>query len=125
MIKNELSKIGINSIDIFMNYIFSDLFSSLNKHKCLNTYNELDVFEKNLEEIIQKSIISFKENYKSFNKSLNEKYSFQNFIEERYIKISKDEYPFYNYFYYSDYINEAYLINKLKYFEKDRYPVLL
>ena len=125
MIKNELNKLGINSIDIFMNYIFSDLFSSLNKHKSLNNYNELDEFERNLEEIIQKSIISFKENYKSFNKSLNEKYSFQNFIEERYNKVNKDEYPFYNYFYYSDYINEAYLINKLKYFEKDRYPVLL
>ena len=39
--------------------------------------------------------------------------------------LDKEEYPFYNYFYYSDYINEAFLLDKLKSKEKDEYPVLL
>lgn len=46
MIEHELNKLGINSINLFMNYIFSDLFSSLNKHKSISDYNELDEFEK-------------------------------------------------------------------------------
>ena len=44
MINNELNKLGINSIDIFMNYIFSDLFSALNKHKNITDYYELEEF---------------------------------------------------------------------------------
>ena len=123
MINNELNKLGINSIDIFMNYIFSDLFSALNKHKSITDYNELEEFEKHLEELIQKKILSFKENYKSLNKSMNDKFSFQDLIEERYMDLNKNEYPFYKYFYYSEYINEAYLMDKIK-SKKDKYPVL-
>ena len=124
MIKNELNKLGINAIEIFMNYIFSDLFSCLNKNKSLNSYYDLIKLEKVLEEIIQKKILSFKENYKSFNKSRNNKFSFQNLIEERCIDVDQEEYPFYKYFYYSDYIDENCLLNILNYKEKDRYPVL-
>ena len=125
MIKNELNKLGINAIEIFMNFIFSDLFSCLNKNKSLNSYYELIKLEKALEEIIQKKILSFKENYKSFYKSRNNKFSFQNLIEETYIDLDQNEYPFYKYFYYSNYIDENYLLNILNYIEKDRYPVLL
>ena len=124
MIQNELNKLGINSIDLFMNYIFLDLFSALNKHKSVNNYYELNEFEKKLEELIQKKVISFKKNYKSISKSMNENISFQNLIEESYSELNKDEYPFYKYFYYSNYIDEVYLLEKLKYIERDRYPVL-
>ena len=124
MINNELNKLGINSIDLFMNYIFSDLFSALNKHKSITEYYELEEFEKKLDELIQKKILTFKENYKSMNKSMNNKFSFQDMMEERYNDLNKKEYPFYNNFYYSDYINEAYLLDKIK-SKKDKYPVLL
>ena len=123
MINNELNKLGINSIDLFMNYIFSELFSALNKHKSITEFNELEEFEKHLEELIQKKILSFKENYKSLNKTMNDKFSFQDLIEERYMDLNNNEYPFYKYFYYSDYINEAYLLDKIK-SKKDKYPVL-
>ena len=83
MIQNELYKLGINSIDIFINYIFLDLFSALNKHRAINNYKELESFEKILEGIIHNNIINFKEQYKSFNKSMNNKFSFQYLIEER------------------------------------------
>ena len=45
-------------------------------------------------------------------------------MEDRYNDLNKKEYLFYNYFYYSDYINEAYLLDKIK-SKKDKYPVLL
>ena len=124
MINYELNKLGINSIDLFMNYIFSDLFSALNKHKSINYFDELEEFEKDLDELIHKKILSFKENYKRLNKSMNDKFSFFDFIEERYNDLNKKDYPFYKYFYYSDYINEAYLFDKIK-SKKDKYPVLL
>lgn len=124
MINNELNKLGINSIDLFMNYIFSDLFCALNKHKSINYFDELEEFEKDLDELIQKKILSFKETYKRLNKSMNDKFSFLDFIEERYNDLNKKDYPFYKYFYYSDYINKAYLLDKIK-SKKDKYPVLL
>ena len=123
MINYELNKLGINSIDLFMNYIFSDLFSALNKHKIITEYYDLEEFEKSLDELIKNKISSFKENYNNMNKSVNDKFSFQDIIEEKYCEVNKNEYPFYEYFYYSDYINEAYLLDKVK-SKKDKYPVL-
>ena len=123
MINYELNKLGINSVDLFMNYIFSDLFSALNKHKIITEYYDLDEFEKSLDKLIQEKISSFKENYKNMNKSMNDKFSFQDIIEEKYNELNKNEYPFFEYFYYSDYINEAYLLDKVK-SKKENYPVL-
>ena len=123
MINYELNKLGINSIELFMNYIFSDLFSVLNKHKIITEYYELEEFENILDELIKNKISSFKENYKNMNKSVNDKFSFQDIIEEKYNELNKNEYPFYEYFYYSDYINETYLLDKVK-SKKDKYPVL-
>ena len=129
MIKFELKKLDINSIEIFMNYIFSDLFSALNEHENLTDYTELINFEKELDELINKKIIIFKEEYKKINIlsefDSKDKYFFQNVLDERYRNLNNDEYPFYNYFYYSDYVNEDYLLNILSHSERERYPVLL
>ena len=129
MIKFELKKLDINSIEIFMNYIFSDLFSALNEHENLTDYTELINFEKELDELINKKIIIFKEEFKKINIlsefDSKDKYFFQNVLDERYRNLNNDEYPFYNYFYYSDYVNEDYLLNILSHSERERYPVLL
>ena len=123
MIEHELNKLGITSINLFMNYIFSDIFTALNKHKNLSYYDELDEFEKTLDILIQKKIKSFIEDYKNLNKSMNNNFSFQDIIDEKYDFLNDKEYPFYNYFYYCDYINESYLLNRIK-SKKDEYPVL-
>lgn len=49
--------------------------------------------------------------------------SFINLLEEKVYKLknSKEDYPFYEYFYYSDYIDEKYLTSINKY---EKYPVL-
>ena len=132
MIKIELNKKGINSIDMFMNYIFSDLFSSLNGHNSINNYDELIKLENQLDKLIQNKIIGYKKDYKSFNNTIEldtkdktNKYLFQYFVQEKNFEVNKNDFPFYNYFYYSDYINEDYLLKKLNYIEKDKYPVLL
>ena len=106
-----------------MNYIFSDLFSALNKHKIITEYYDLKEFEEKLDKLIHEKISSFIGNYKNMNRSVNDKFSFQDIIEEKYNQLNEKEYPFYEYFYYSDYINEAYLLEKVK-SKKDKYPVL-
>ena len=130
MIKTELNKIGINSIRIFMNYIFSDIFSALNEQTNIDKYDDLIIFEKKIDELIRKKIKSFKEEYKNFNNNLigkdaENKFLFQNILDERYKELNEDEFPYYNYFYYSEYLNEDYLLSKLEHKDRDRYPVLL
>ena len=42
---------------------------------------------------------------------MNDNFSFQDFIEENYDNLNIKEYPFYNYFYYSNYIKKTHLLN--------------
>ena len=60
ILKNELLNENIDSIEEFMNYIFSDLFLLLNSSKKLDNYEDLIEFENNLEQKIQKLIKEFK-----------------------------------------------------------------
>ena len=61
LLKNELLKENIDSIEDFMHYIFVDLFKLLNSQKKIDDYKELIKFENSLEEQIQKLIHKFKE----------------------------------------------------------------
>ena len=128
MIKFELNNLDITAIELFMNYIFSDIFSTLNKHESLNEFSKLIEFEKELDELINKKINIFKEEYKKINDlsqfDKNEN-TFQNILDEKYEKLNEDDYPFYNYFYYSDYVNEDYLLDNLNHSEREKFPVLL
>ena len=129
LLKNELNKIGISSIEIFMNYIFSDLFSVLNQRKTIKFYNTFIDFESKLEKLIQDKIIEFKNDYQNFNNvkdiDRNNNFFCENLLDERYREFKDKEYPFLEFFYYSDYINEEYLLDKLYYLERDKYPLLL
>ena len=60
ILKNELLKVEIYSIEKFMNYIFVDLFPILNKKECINDYDSLIKFEDELELHIQESIKKYK-----------------------------------------------------------------
>jgi len=129
MIKFELKKLGISSVDIFMNYIFSDIFEALNNHKTITEYNELINCEKELDELISEKIENFRKEYSKIN-NLNEfnskdKFVFQYLLDERYRELDNIDYPFYNYFYYTDYINEDYILDLLKCIDRDKYPLLL
>ena len=60
LLKNELLKENIESIEKFMSYIFTELFPILNKEKKINDYKTLITFEDNLENEIQAMIRKFK-----------------------------------------------------------------
>ena len=130
IIKNELLKENIYSIENFMNYIFIELFPILNKEKIIDNYNKLIELENRLELKIKEIIKKYRE-YDSefdilqkFNKK--DKTSFISLLKENYNNkfYNMEEYPFYEYFYYTDYINEDYINKKLEYIDNKKYPVL-
>ncbi len=130
LIKYELSKLNINSIERFMSYIFSDLFPILNEESRIKEYERLIDVENKL----NKKIMEIIKQYKEFNKNnqsnqkINvDKNSFISLLKESYTKndYKKEDYPFYEYFYYTDYLDEKYINKKLSGMDETKYPVLL
>ena len=58
-LKSELMKEKINDIELFMNYIFFDIYNILNIKK-IDTYNKLINLENEIEKIISQKIKQFK-----------------------------------------------------------------
>ena len=131
LLKNELSKKGINSIEIFMNNIFKELFEKLHEKEIINEYKDLIDFENELEKLIQEKIKKSSEEIKKYEENIknnnNDKTSAINLLNETYDKdlYDKKEYPCYEYFYYSDYLDEDYIMNKiLKNNDIKKYPMV-
>ena len=129
LLKLELNKIGINSIDIFMNYIFFDLFEMLNKKEIISDFESFINYEDLLEKLIIGKIKKFKSQYKKYKNALKkfnkkDKFFYEYLLAEDYEDIDSTDYPYYTYFNYSDYINEDYLLSILNHNQKDKYPVL-
>jgi len=130
-LKNELSKKGIDSIEIFMNYIFKDLFTKLNEKECIDNYEGLIEFENELETLIQEKIDKSVEEIKKYNEIINknsqDKDSSISLLKEKYENnnYKKVDYPYYEYFYYTDYLDEDYVMDKiLSHKEENKYPLL-
>ena len=129
LLKMELNNNGVNSIEIFMNYIFADIFKILNNNTNIKEYQSLKKIERTLNIIILDKIQLFKKDYK--NKKIddqidqNDKHFIYNLIKEKFTNLESDDYPFYQYFFYSDYIDEDYLLELVNLYSKDKYPVLL
>ena len=130
LLKNELLKEGINTIDIFMNFAFTKLFNKLHDKECIENYDDLIDFENDLEKIIQNIVKLSQEESKNYKKLMNEdnedKNSSINLLKEKYDcqNYSKEEYPFYEYFYYCDYLDEQYISEKLSHMSEFKYPIL-
>jgi len=131
LLKNELLKENIDSIEKFMSYIFTELFPLLNNEKKINDYNSLTAIEDNLEKEIQAMIRKFKgenhsNNLKTKKNQIEEKTSFINLLKETYTsnEYKKEDFPFYQFFYYTDYLNEKYINEKLENMDDTKYPVL-
>jgi len=130
ILKNELLKEGIDSNEKFMSYIFSDLFQLLNNEKKIDNYESLIKFEDNLESNIQKYIKNYKESMNKNNliikKNDTDKTSFSCLLKEVYtsLEYKKEDFPFYEYFYYTDYLNEEYISEKLSHMDENKYPIL-
>ena len=130
-LKNELEKKGIKQVEIFMNEVYKELFNKLHDKECINSYEELIEFENDLEKLIQDKFIEAKEdidNYKEFEKNkIKEQNSALALLKEIYTKgkYDKNIYPYYEHFYYTDYLDEEFINNILKNKNKNDYPVLV
>ena len=130
LLKKELSEKEIYYPEIFMNLIFKDLYTMLNKENCLNDFKSLIAFENNLEVLIQKKIAQSKEECKKYkeliNKNCNNKDSFVNLLTEKFDKsnYNNENYPNYENFYYSDYLEEENVGKILEHLDKEKYLVL-
>lgn len=127
-IKSELKKKKITVIEFFMNYIFFDISDILNDIIDNKNFECFMNFEENLERVISKKIKDFLIESKSLEKLSNpdkdDKNSSLYLLNEKYQANNQNNYPFYNYFYYSDYINEDFLLNQLSHKVENKYPVL-
>ena len=130
-LKNELEKKGIKQVEIFMNEVYKELFNKLHDKECINSYEELIEFENDLEKLIQDKFMKAKEdidNYKEFEKNkIKEQNSALALLKEIYTKGKYDRniYPYYEHFYYTDYLDEEFINNILKNKNKNDYPVLV
>ena len=125
ILKIELLKLNIYSIEQFMNYIFPDIFLLLNKEKNIDNFEDLLKLEEKLDSKIQDMIKTFKEiDIKPIKDE--DKNNPINLLIEKYNKdyYKENNYPFYKYFYYTEYLDETYIYKKLSYMDKSKYPVL-
>ena len=131
-LKEELKNKDIKNIDIFMNFVFKDLFDKLHNKGCINNYEDLIKFEDELEELIKEKCEKVKEEINKFKQlekeSIKDEKSAIALIKEIYdenkYKNNKD-FHFYKYFYYCDYLDEDYIYNIIKGKNENNYPVLL
>ena len=111
-----------------MNYIFFDISDILNDIVDNKDFECFMNFEENLERVISKKIKNFLIESKSLDKLSNpdkdDKNSSLYLLNEKYQANDQNNYPFYNYFYYSNYINEDYLLNQISHKVENKYPVL-
>ena len=132
LLKIELLKENIDSIEKFMSYIFTELFPLLNKEQKINDYQKLIAVEDKLEKEIQAMIRKFKGESQTNNlqtkkkKEIEDKDSYINLLKETYTTNDylKEDYPFYHYFYYTDYLNKNYIKEKLEHMDDSKYPVI-
>ena len=125
LLKDELLKINIDSIESFMHFIFVDLFPKLNNENHIEQYDNLIKLEDKLEEEIQTLI-------KDFEKKGDDLFddtditSYINLLKEKFPhnKYNNEEFPFYKFFYYTDYLDEKYINEKLLHKDENKYPVL-
>ena len=127
LLKDELNKFNIYKAELFMNYIFCDLFNQFCGKKEISEYKELIDIESKLDKFIKKKIEEFTKEIKNYEKLIipdkKGKFSPINLLEEKYKECKN--YPLYNYFNYSEYINIDYLRNKFKRsIDNRKYPVL-
>ena len=131
LLEKELKKNEINSIDVFMNFIFKDLFNALHEKDIINNYDELISFEDEIESIIQEKIKNSQEEYKKYKELINkesvDKESSINILKEKFEpkNYPKEKYPYYEHLYYTDYIDEKYINQYLSHDDENKYLVLI
>ena len=113
-----------------MDFTFKALYNKLHNKEYIDNFEELIDFEEKLEELIQEKIELVKNENEKYKKLMDEnnedKNSFINILKEKYDSQNypKKEFPFYEYFYYCDYLNEKNISEKLNHMDESKYPTL-
>ena len=127
ILKKELLNIKIDSIEKFMNYIFIYLFPILNKEETIDNYDKLIEIEKKFENKIRNLIKDFENNVKDLVED-GDKNSLINLLTEKYgpekYKEEVENYPFYEFFYYTNYLDDKSINEKLNKEDVNQYSVL-
>ena len=131
LLKEELAKEGINSIQIFMNMIFSKISQLINDCKIITNEEERKLFEKNVELEVKESI----KNYNTFSTEYIEENKIQLDLDNYNIKTivnemipikentyPEEEYPMFKYFLLTKYKTKNDLLNQM--INKEKYPLL-
>ena len=127
-----LKEKGVESIQIFLNSIFSDLYVTIASSGEMSTIEERSLFENNINDLIDRAINNYRSNSEEYHKNIEQIMS-QN-LEINYIILEKNSimknaniiYPYYYEFLSIPLIEENQLIEILKSIEnaKSQYPVL-
>ena len=143
-LENLLEKKGINNIYCFMNLIYKDLCSYLNKQEQIDNYQKFLEIENEIEKIIENKIFKKLEKIKDknyskysiflmyYNKNKNkfrekDSDSKTSLIKEiNSVENYKDEkaFPNYKHFLYSDYLDKNFYKTKLENLDVEKYPVV-
>ena len=130
LLKKELSEKEINYPEIFMNFVFKDLYNKLNEENCLDDFDSLITFEDKLEDLIQKKLKLTQSECKKYkemiNKNCKDKDSCVSLLSEKFDQSNydSDKYPNYENFYYTDYLDEKNIGKMLDHLNKEKYLVL-
>ena len=132
LLKDELSNknININYPEIFMNFIFKDLYQKLKGSQCIDDNESLINFEDKLEILIQGKIKLSKVECKRYkeliNKTSEDKNYFVNLLKEKFDSnnYDKEKCPKYDNVYYTNYLDEENVSKLLLTKSKDKYLIL-
>lgn len=127
VLDTELKNLQIESTNIFVNWLIPKLFEVINKYKYkdFSTKENRNSVEKEVEQIIQKHLVMFKE---QFNENQYKDICLFQTLDELndFSHITNEKFPLLNYFTYIPYVNEQTLEQEIKRDPKNKenYPVL-
>ena len=127
LLKEALNQKNIDSIQIFINMIFKDLSKAIKFYKISKEQNDLESFEKKVENLIS-NIINVYPNYrKVYNENIEiDIKNLKTLVSERVPpeseSYSEEEYPMFKYFHFTIYKSQKDLLNSI--LDKDKYPLI-
>ena len=131
LLKEALQQKNVRTIQIFLNMIFKDLSELIRTCKILKNEKDREIFENQVESIIEKNIKKYREYSKIYNVE-NRKQSdldiksLKTYVTELVHPSSEsyteEEYPMFKYFNYTKYKSEEDMFNRME--NKERYALI-
>ena len=131
LLKEELQRKGVSSIQIFLNLIFADLTKLMKKYQITKKDKEREEFEGDIEKLISQNIKKFPEYNEKYQKE-NQKQSDSDISSLKTLvtelihpssqNYNENDYPMFKYFNYTKYKSEEDMMKKMN--NKEHYPLI-